>query len=143
MKTFQHNKPLFVKDRHRPIVYKGFKYSYNKALPWQEVGMPEDKVQTLFNIGRVYHNEELEVTLKVGDRLAEMDLEQIKELVRKYNTSLKKITTSKEEFEKYKIKSSTIEMKQRGLIKSWLNRTGSSRQLVEEFYKIRDEILGE
>lgn len=144
MTTFQHDQPLFVRDYHYPLKVRGIEYRYNKPFPWREIGLETDQVQILYDIGRVYHNPELEKTTKTGDRLVEFDSEMLGRLVNLVNNEIvKKSTTSKEEFTKYKIKQSKIDDKQRGLVRSWLNRNGKNHEWVEGFYKYRDQILGD
>lgn len=138
MISFEVSRPLFVRDRHYPIVYKSHKYSYQKHFPWQEVGMPEEHVRLLFNLGRVYHNEELEVQTKVGDRLSELSGERLKKLIRLTNAFVKKRCTTDKEFQSKKIKGSLIEDKQRALVRSWIHR---NEWALEEYYRVRDDIL--
>lgn len=137
---FDVHKPLFVRSRHYPVIFKGKTFEYNSHFPWMEMGMEEDAIRMLFNMDRVYHNEELEVEAKIGDRLSELKGEKLKKLVRLTNAMVKKRCTTDKEFQNKKVKGSLIEDKQRGLIRSWINRNGWA---LEEYYELRDSILSE
>lgn len=137
---FQHAKPVFVRDRYKPIKVNGKSYKYQDYFPWQEIGLDIEKAEILYNIDRIYHNEELEVQSKVGDRLSEFKGEKLKTLVRLTNSMIKQRCTTDKEFQNKKIKGSTIEDKQRGLIRSWINR---NHWALEEYYEIRDRLLNE
>jgi hypothetical protein len=82
----------------------------------------------------------LEVQTKVGDRLSEMNGNQLKTLVTLMNAEVKKRTSSTNEFENKRCKQSTLDDKQRGLIRRFLV---GNRWIMEDFYKMRDTILGE
>ena len=137
---FDVHKPLFVRSRHYPVIFQGKTFKYNDHLPWMEMGMDENIARTLFNQDRVYHNDELEVQSKVGDRLSEFKGEKLKALVRLTNSMIKQRCTTDKEFQNKKIKGSTIEDKQRGLIRSWINR---NHWALDEYYEIRDKLLNE
>ncbi len=137
--TIQYSKPLFVRNRHRSIKWKGQEWSYNEYFPWQELGVPEDKVKTWFDIGMVYHNEDLEEETKVGDRLAEFSDEKLLSFIRQVNSELKQRCSTTKEYDNKKIKFSKIREKQQGLIRSWLYRNPN---LAEEVYfPLRDKLL--
>lgn len=139
MNTLQYNKPVFVKSRHFPVVWKGKTFKFNDYFPWQEMSVPQEAVQALFGIDRLYHNEELEVQQKVGDRLAELNKEKLDSLVRLVNAMVKERCTTDKEFQSKKVKHSKIDDKQRGLIRAWLNR---NQWALEEYLVIRDDLLG-
>ena len=88
----------------------------------------------------IYHNTTLAKENKVGDRLGEMNKEQLYRLVVQLNNIVKKRTTTQKEFSDKRCKQSKIEDKQRGLIRRFLNR---NPWIVEDFYRLRDHILGE
>lgn len=138
--TFQYSKPVFVRDRYKPIKVKGKWYKYNDYFPWQEVGLEAEKAQIMYDIDRLYHNEELEVESKVGDRLSELKGEKLKKLVRLTNALVKKRCTTDKEYQSKKVKGSLVEEKQRGLIRAWVNRNNWA---LDEYYEIRDSILVE
>ena len=138
--VIQYSKPLFVRSRHKTIKFKGKEWFYNQYFPWQELGMPEDKIRILFDIGMVYHNENLEKEVKVGDRLVEINDEDILKLIRLTNSELKKRAANDTEFGRIKIKQSKIRDKQIGLIRSWMNRFPTLAD--EVMFPIRDDILG-
>lgn len=139
--TIQYSKPLFVRSRHKSVIWKGKEWTYNDLVPWQEVGIPEDKIKILFDIGLVYHNESLEKETKVGDRLVEINDEDILKLIRLANSELKKRAANDTEFGRIKIKQSKVRDKQIGLIRSWMNRFPTLAD--EVMFPIRDDILGE
>ena len=56
------------------------------------------------------------------------------------NAMVKKRCTTDKEFQNKKVKGSLIEDKQRGLIRSWINRNSWA---LEEYYELRDSILSE
>lgn len=134
----QYNQPLFVRHRHRTLKWKGKEFTYNDYFPWQELYVPENVVKTLFDTGMLYHNPDLEKESKVGDRLAEMNSEDLLSLVRQCNAIIKKRATTNKEYEDKKIKQSKLDDKQRGLIRAWLYRNA---WMQEDYYKIRDYIL--
>ena len=138
IKDLQYNIPLFVRSRHRTITWKGKSWKYNDYIPWQELGIPLDIVRTWFAIDLVYHNEELEAQTKVGDRLSEMDSEQLRKLVEAINVQVRKRTNSAAELKAKRCKMSRIDEKQRGLIRSFLR---NNKWIEDEYYDIRDSIL--
>lgn len=137
---FQYNIPVFVRNFHKEIIWKNHKWTYNQHIPWQELGIPVDVVRTWFAIDLVYHNPELEKQTKVGDRLQELDKNQLDALVNGLNAVVKSKTVGTQEFNAKKCKKSTIEEKQRGLLRSFLR---NNNWIDEEFHKIRDSILGD
>lgn len=139
--TIQYSKPLFVRSRHKSVIWKGKEWAYNDLVPWQEVGIPEEKIKILFDIGLVYHNESLEKESKVGDRLVEINDEDILKLIRLTNSELKKRAANDTEFGRIKIKQSKVRDKQIGLIRSWMNRFPTLAD--EVMFPIRDDILSE
>ena len=77
---------------------------------------------------------------KVGDRLSEMNAEQLYTLVGLLNSEVKKRTSSAEELKNKRCRQSKIDDKQRGLIRSFLRK---NPWITEDFYKFRDDILGD
>ena len=110
---------------------------YNKSF-WLARGF--GVLGLLYASGYLHHNKELEVQAKVGDRLSEMNGNQLKTLVNLINTEVKKRTSSTNEFENKRCKQSTIDDKQRGLIRRFLV---GNKWIQEDFYAMRDTILGE
>jgi hypothetical protein len=100
----------------------------------------EEKVSILYSSGFLHHNRELEVQNKVGDRLSEMNNGQLETLVNLLNVEVKSRTSSASEFERKKCKKSRIDDKQRGLVRRFLN---GNYWITEDFYRIRDKILGD
>lgn len=130
--------PVFVK---RPFSAFGKPWKIGEEFNWQlQVGAQEDKIAQLYKSGYIFHNRDLEVTTKVGDRLSELNSEQLLSLVKLVNKEVQNRTSTTKEYNDKKIKQSRIDDKQRGLIRAWLNR---NNWMLEDYYRIRDSILGE
>ena len=130
--------PVFVK---RPFSAFGKPWKIGEEFNWQlQVGAQEDKIAQLYKSGYIFHNRDLEVTTKVGDRLSELNNEQLLSLVKLVNKEVQSRTSTTKEYNDKKIKQSRIDDKQRGLIRAWLNR---NNWMLEDYYRIRDSILGE
>lgn len=129
--------PVFVK---MSLSADGKQWKRGEHFNWLERSMDADKVALLYASGYLHHNKELEVQAKVGDRLSEMNGNQLKTLVNLINTEVKKRTSSTNEFENKRCKQSTIDDKQRGLIRRFLV---GNKWIQEDFYTMRDTILGE
>jgi len=129
--------PVFIKQ---PVLANGKNWKRGDHFNWLERGLLQDKVATLYTSGYLYHNTELEVQTKVGDRLSEMSGKQLETLVNLLNAEVKGRTSSASEFETKKCKKSKIDDKQRGLVRRFLN---NNRWVMEDYYRIRDTILGE
>lgn len=129
--------PVFVKI---PFTAFGKYWKKGELFNWhtQHSVKPEDIAQ-LYAANFIYHNREMEVGQKVGDRLGEMGIEQLFTVVRLLNDHLKKNTATSQEFNKRKCKGSKVADKQRGLIRSFLRH---QPWIVDHFYEIRDEVLG-
>ena len=134
---FQIDWPVFVK---MPLTADSKQWKKGEHFNWLERGFDEQVVATLYASGYIYHNRELEVQNKVGDRLSEMNGPQLETLVNLLNAEVKSRTSSTTEFERKKCKKSKIDDKQRGLIRRFLN---ANHWATEDFYRIRDKILGE
>lgn len=130
--------PVFIK---RPFSAFGKPWKIGEEFNWQlQVGAQEDKIAQLYKSGYIYHNRDLEVTTKVGDRLSELNSEQLLSLVKLVNKEVQSRTSTTKEYNDKKIKQSRIDDKQRGLIRAWLNR---NNWMLQDYYRIRDSILGE
>lgn len=130
--------PVFVK---RPFSAFGKPWRTGEEFNWQlQVGAQEDKIAQLYKSGYIQHNRDLEVTTKVGDRLSELNSEQLLSLVKLVNKEVQSRTSTTKEYNDKKIKQSRVDDKQRGLIRAWLNR---NNWMLEDYYRIRDSILGE
>lgn len=129
--------PLFVK---MSLSADSKEWKRDEHFNWLERGIEADKVARLYASGYLHHNTELEVQTKVGDRLSEMNGNQLKTLVTLINAEVKKRTSSTNEFENKRCKQSTLDDKQRGLIRRFLV---GNRWIMDDFYKMRDTILGE
>lgn len=129
--------PVFVK---MPLTADGKSWKRGDHFNWLERGMDQSKVAILYASGYIFHNKEFEVQNKVGDRLSEMNSAQLATLVNLINAEVKSRTSSTSEYESKRCKKSTIDDKQRGLIRRFLL---TNRWITEDFYKMRDQILGE
>ena len=129
--------PVFVK---LPLVADNKTWGRGDHFNWLERGLEQDRVATLYAIGFLHHNIELEVQNKVGDRLSEMAGRQLETLVNLLNAEVKPRTSSTSEFEAKKCKKSKLDDKQRGLIRRFLN---SNNWVIEDFYNIRDKIIND
>jgi hypothetical protein len=129
--------PVFVK---LPLTADNKTWGRGDHFNWLERGLEQDRVATLYAIGFLHHNIELEVQNKVGDRLSEMAGRQLETLVNLLNAEVKPRTSSTSEFESKKCKKSKLDDKQRGLIRRFLN---SNNWVIEDFYNIRDKIIND
>jgi predicted NAD-dependent protein-ADP-ribosyltransferase YbiA (DUF1768 family) len=133
---FQRAEPVFVKI---PFVSDGKNWKKSEHFNWAERDIEEQDAASLYATGHIYHNTELAKVNKVGDRLGEMNKEQLYSLVVQLNGIVKEKTTTTKEFNDKRCKQSKIEDKQRGLIRRFLNR---NPWIVDDFYQLRDHILG-
>ena len=129
--------PVFIKI---PFDANNKKWKSGEHFNWLEQGLAQDKVAILYATGCIFHNSNLEVQAKVGDRLSELAGKQLETLVNLLNVEVKNRTSSASEFETKKCKKSKIDDKQRGLIRRFLN---NNRWIAEEFYAIRDRVIAE
>ncbi len=129
--------PVFIK---LPLSANGKNWKRGDHFNWLERSMDEDKVASLYVSGYLYHNRELEVQTKVGDRLSELAGKQLESLVNLLNVEVKKRTSSNSEFDAKKCKKSKVDDKQRGLVRRFLN---NNTWVTEDFYNIRDTVLTE
>jgi len=128
--------PLFVK---MPLNADGKLWKVGDHFNWLERGIDADKVASLYVTNYLHHNKELEVQSKVGDRLSEFSSKKLDTLVSLLNVIVKDRTSSASEYNVKKCRKSKIDDKQRGLIRRFLN---NNAWITEDFYRIRDEILG-
>ncbi len=128
--------PVFIK---LPVSANGKNWKRGEHFNWLEQSIDQDKVASLYASGYLYHNKELEVQNKVGDRLSEFSSKQLDTLVNLLNVIVKDRTSSTSEYNTKKCRKSKIDDKQRGLIRRFLN---NSAWISEDFYRIRDEVLG-
>ena len=132
---FQVDWPVFVKQGFSG---NGKIWKQGEHFNWLELGIDQAKVAMMYDYSNLYHNSELEVQNKVGDRLSEMAGPQLATLVGLLNAEVKSRTSSNTEFDKKKCKKSTLDDKQRGLVRRFLN---NSSWIMDDFYRIRDGIL--
>ena len=121
MIPFQFDRPVFVKQEFNG---GGRDWKRSEHLPWKELSLSSDVVQTLYNNSFLYHNSDLEVKAKVGDGLEALDIESLANLVDTINDKVKAKTNSHAEFTRKKCKKSKILEKQRGLLRSWRRNYG-------------------
>lgn len=129
--------PVFIK---MPVSANGKNWKRGEHFNWLEQSIDQDKVAILYATGYLYHNKELEVQSKVGDRLSEFSGKQLETLVNLLNAVVKDRTSSTNEYNIKKCKKSKIDDKQRGLIRRFLN---NNAWVTEDFYVIRDKILND
>lgn len=133
---FQVDWPVFVKI---PFTADGRHYGKGEHFNWLTMySVDVQKVATLYAAGYVYHNSDLEVQTKVGDRLSEMDNSQLDLLVTRLNSLVQAKVNSVTEFEKKRCKKSKIADKQRGLLRSFLRQ---NMWIEDKFFEVRDSIL--
>ena len=128
--------PLFVKI---PFNSGNRDWTRGEEFKWAELGVDQDKVSKLYSISYVHHNPALEKQNKVGDRLHEMNGDQLEKLVNILNAELKSRTVSTKDYNEKRCRKSRIEVKQRGLIRRFLY---SNKWCEDLFYETRDNILG-
>jgi len=123
--------PLFVK-----VPFGDWKKGQH--YDWRKHNIDPSRVAINYVTGLVYHNTDLEVETKVGDRLNEMNTLQLDRLVTLLNAEVKSRTNSVTEYTAKKCKQSKIDDKQRGLLRSFLR---NNRWIEDKFYEIRDNVL--
>lgn len=141
---WQVDKPVFVKQAFTAFGkqwQRGEEFNWlNQNFRGEDWFKQLQSVHSLYNTGYLHHDSAREKQSKVGDRLSEMNGEELYRLTKLLNDQVKDRTSSATEFADKKVKTSKIESKQRGLIRQWLRRNAWAS---EDFYKFRDAILGE
>lgn len=139
---WQVDRPVFVKTSFSAF---GKTWSAGEEFNWiNQSFRKEDWEQQLHNVYNLYasgfirHNSAKEKTNKVGDRLNELNSEQLRSLVTQLNAIVKQRTSSAQEFGDKKCKQSKVDDKQRGLIRQWLRR---NTWATDEFYTLREHII--
>lgn len=132
---FQVDWPVFVKNTFSAASKN---WARGEHFNWQERRLDQYKVYTMYAAGYLYHNNELEKQNKVGDRLSEMNSEQLLTMVTLLNGVVKKRTSTAQEFQDKRCRQSKIDDKQRGLIRSWLRK---NTWVEDDYYKFRDQVL--
>jgi hypothetical protein len=132
---FQVDWPVFVKNTFSAA---NKNWTRGEHFNWQERRLDQYKVYTMYASGYLYHNTELEKENKVGDRLSEMNSEQLLTMVTLLNGVVKKRTSTAQEFQDKRCRQSKIDDKQRGLIRSWLRK---NTWVEDDYYKFRDQVL--
>lgn len=128
--------PLFVK---RPFTAFGKYWKQGDYFEWQrEVDPKPEQIAQLYASGFVHHNPTREIEEKLGDRLHEFTKEDFKTAIRLMNDRIKKQCVTDQQFNKNKVKQSTIPEKQIALVRSWLRNHPS---LKDDWEEIRDRTL--
>lgn len=139
---WQLNRPLFVK-----VSFSAFGKQWNNGqeFNWQTQPCRDEDyrkilraIQNLYKSGKVHHDTTKEKQNKVGDRLSELNVEQLQSLVRQVNVILKKRCVTDKEFQDKRIKQSKLVDKQRGIIRTWIY---SNHWALDEYTTIRDSLL--
>jgi hypothetical protein len=118
---FQPSRPLFVKIDGMQASGKIWKRG--EEFKWETLGVPFDRLQSLYNQDFIHHNEELEEvvarSIRIGDGLEELNLDQLHTVVMNINTKVKEKSDSDAKFLSRVCKKSQIKDKQIGLIRGW------------------------
>lgn len=118
---FQISRPFFVKVDG--LQASGQIWKRGEHFKWDRLGVPVDKLQSLFNQDFIHHNEELEEKvaqqINVGDGLEELNLDQLHTLVRNINAKVKADSADSTKFITRHCKQSNIKAKQIGLLRGW------------------------
>ena len=105
---FQVDWPVFVKNTFSAA---NKNWARGEHFNWQERRLDQYKVYTMYAAGYLYHNTELEKENKVGDRLSEMNSEQLLTMVTLLNGVVKKRTSTAQEFQDKRCRQSKIDDK--------------------------------
>lgn len=139
---FQEAKAVFVKVSFHSF---GKNWKVGELYNWQEQSFREqdwDKIRLntkrMYDLGKIHHDSQREVQNKVGDRLGELNTERLISLVKQMNAIVKERTTTTKEYQDKRIRQSKLPVKQRALIRAWLNR---NLWAEEDFHKIRENLL--
>lgn len=133
--TWQISEPVFVKY---PFSADDKEWKRGERFNWLERNIEDYKVERLYQAGYLYHNPELEVVSKSGDRLNELGRKQLESLVRMLNHRIEKKTATNDEFKKKKVKASRLDDKQRTHIRMWRRRFDEFEQ---DFLEVREDVL--
>lgn len=135
---FNPDKPLFVIDRHYPLISKGKTYGYKDHWPWKETGVNIKAAKNLFDLMKVNHVSEWE-DFNGFATVSTLTPTNLDKLILRVNDRINKLTPTKQEYNKRKIKLSKIREKQEGLCRTWRNANDKWTE-VANFY---DETLKE
>lgn len=117
---FQIDRPVFCK--WDGLSFRGKTYKVGQILKWQEMQLPQDRIQIMYNQGMLYHSPELEAQQEervIGDGLDMLDLESLHVLVAKINEKVKAVAKNDTDYQNKKCALSKIKDKQIGLIRRW------------------------
>ena len=131
--------PLFVKS---PILRVNNKvFSRGDYFPWAEMKIEAKKVAHFYNRKLVHHNAIKATETGEGDRLGEMSQRQIKTLVLRMNTEMKKVhCATEEQFKRLRCRQSTVLDTQRRYVRQFLAR---NPYMSDFFIENRNDILKE
>jgi len=127
----QESMPLFIR-----VPWDG--WSKGDHFNWVEKDIPKERVLVLYNQGYVYHNEELEEKVEVGDRLNGLNQMELRSLVQNINYDLKKKCTTEQQFKKSRCTQSAVKNTQILRIRRWMNNFPEYNDIFREH---RDRIL--
>ena len=114
---FQIDRPVFVRI---PFKTRNKIWEHGEHLPWKEMNMEQERVQIMYNTGSLYHSDEQEISMQVGDGLEAIDIVGLHQIVDDYNARVKAIVgTNTNLMQRRKCPMSKLATKQRGLIRSW------------------------
>lgn len=117
---FNPARPLFVKT---PFQSGAKQLERGERFNWLMYKVPVETVQILFKQDYVHHNPELEEevakTVRIGDGLEELNIEQLHILVSNINAKVKDKSKNTADFLDKKCATSKIKDKQIGLIRRW------------------------
>jgi len=129
--------PLFIR---KPFQTNNKEWKKGEFFNWTFHNVEPRRVALLYSAGFIQHDTAKETTNKVGDRLNEMNHEQLKKVFEQLNMYMKQICATSQEFQQRRCKGSKIDDKQRGLIRQFLR---NNPEIKDEYDKIRDYVLKE
>ena len=122
-RRFNPDRPLFVKVAFNS---NGRRFNKGAPYPWKTLGVKEYRVAMLHRQNFIHHNGELETSLApAGDGLELMNGDQLSDIVKGINDKVKQFATSAKDRTAHKCKSSKVDDKQRGLIRTWRTHHGN------------------
>lgn len=129
--------PLYVKV---PVLTtQGKVYKRGDYFPWAEIQVDPKKVSQMYRQKLVYHNDNFAKQDGHGDRLGEMNAQQLKSLAQMLNTELrKKHCATEEDFKRKRCRFSTIKDTQRRFLRQFLAK---NPYIHEYFMSIRDSYI--
>lgn len=117
---FQIDRPVFCK--WDGLAFRGKTYKAGQIVKWQEMQLPMERIQIMYNQGMLYHSDDLEEQQEeriIGDGLDLLEIESLHALVNKINVKVKESAKNEKEYITKKCAFSKIKDKQIGLIRRW------------------------